>query len=620
MRKGFFLIGIWFFLATPGWAQSAEARWRKAEKAFEKAQFAEARMHYETLLPERPDDATLHHRLADCYLATSPKKRALAHAFRSVELTEEPSQAQQFTLARALHLHHRFDEAIAAYEKSDPANRNRRAISEYVQQCQHGKTYVANPQPYRITGAGDQINTPHPEYLPHITADRQWLFFTSRRPGGKQDQDGRYYENIYAAPAKGGAWDTPQRLGPPLNAGDQHDACIGLSADGQTMFVYRGSNGGDIYISELRNGRWGKPEPFVHNSPAFESSATLSPDGRRLLFVSDRAGTKKIYACSRNVGGAWSKPRPLGPNVNSDKDQEAPFLHADGKTLYFSSKGHASMGGYDIFRIDFENDRAVGQPENLGYPINTADDDLYFVLAADGQLGYYATVREDGAGQHDIYTVRMPVKTQPRLALLKGSVRDEATGQPVEAVISITDNVADELVAQFRSRAEDGQYLIALPSGRNYGIVIEREGHLFHSENVFLAERDGYREVRREVELVTIRPGATIRLNNVFFDVAQFALRPESKAELQRLVKLMEQHPTMEVEIGGHTDSTGNQQANQLLAERRAGAVRDYLVGQGIGQARLQAIGYGSQQPVADNRTPEGRQRNRRTEFKVIRP
>jgi outer membrane protein OmpA-like peptidoglycan-associated protein len=612
------LLFFFLFLAlTPVSFPQDDKLVKKADKFFEDKNYDQALRFYEEALGKDPKNSYVNFRIARCYLETHQKAKALQYAFDAVKNSEKPTPEMYFTLGEAYHINHQFDKAIENYQKSDPGKKNQKAISKLVQECQYGKKYVSNPTDVKITNAGDRVNSMHHEYLPYITVDRSVLYFTSRRPGstgGKLDTDGQPFEDIYRSVNRGGAWDPPVNISS-LNT-EIHDACVGLSPDGQIMFIYRGTNGGDIYISELKGERWTKPEPLPVNTEFFETAACLSPDERTLFFVRKVLdGSRDIYMCNKTSGGNWSKPVKLP--FNTPYDEDAPFMHADGKTLYFSSKGHTSMGGYDVFKTVKNKDGSWSAPVNLGYPINTAGNDVYFVLSADGKVGFYSSEKEGGYGKQDLYSIRMPESDEPNLALLKGTVKDKG-GKPIEANITITDNDSKETIAEYKSNSSTGEYMIPLPSGKNYGITIEKVGNLFYSENIYLGENDGYKEVRKDVKLEEARPGAKVILKNIFFSSGKYDLRPESTLELQRLVKLMKDNPNLKIEISGHTDNIGDPAANQKLSEQRAKAVVDFLISNGIDKSRLVAKGYGSTMPVESNETPEGRQANRRTEFKII--
>jgi outer membrane protein OmpA-like peptidoglycan-associated protein len=593
---------------------------KKADKLFDDKNYYQALKFYDEALTLNKANPYTNFRVARCYIETYQKGKALQYAFDAVKLSEKPSSEMYFTLGQAYHINHQFDKAIESYQKSDPGRTNQKALSKLIQECNLGKKYISNPSDVKITNAGPLINTEYHEYLPYITADRSKLFFTSRRPGstgGKQETDGQVFEDIYVADNKGGAWDKPINIGAPLNT-DIHDACVGISEDGQTLFIYRGSNGGDIYSSELKGSRWSKPESLPVNTEFFETTACLSPDERTIFFVRKvMNGSRDIYICNRTLGGTWSKPKKMEA-INTEFDEDAPFMHADGKTLYFSSKGHTSMGGYDVFKTVKNANGSWSVPVNLGSPINSAGNDVYFVLAADGKVGFYSSEKEGGFGKQDIYSIRMPASKDPALALIKGTVKDSKTGQPIEADITITDNESKETIAQYKSNSANGNYLISLPSGKNYGITIEKEGHLFHSENITLSDKDGFKEVTKEIKLADAKPGAKVVLNNIFFTSGKFDIRPESSLELQRLVKLMKTNPALRIEISGHTDNVGDAKANLALSEERAKSVMTFLITNGIEKSRLVAKGYGSSDPISSNDTLQGQQQNRRTEFKII--
>jgi len=616
--KKFFVV----LILTLGWvisfAQGERGYISKGDKFFESKKYLKALENYELALKENNKNPHTLTRIGLCHFERNEYRSALPFLREGVQLTPKPEKEILFILARTYQYNHSFDKAIEFYNLSDPGKQRAKLISKMVKECQYGKEFLMKPVEATVTNMGPTVNSPYPDYLPQITADRMVMYFTSRRSGGtgnKVDGEGDYFEDVYVTFNKGGVWATPANVGSPVNT-DGHDACIGISDDGQTMFTYQGINGGDIFISELKGDKWSKPAPISVNTENFESSACLSPDGRTLYFVRKIGeGSRDIMFSKKTSGGNWSKPQPV--TFNTAFDEDAPFIHPDGKTLFFSSKGHNSMGGYDIFKTVY-GPQGWSTPENLGYPINTALDDIYFVLSADGKYGYYASERESGYGKQDLYSVRMPPSYhKPELTMLKGTVKDAVSGQPLEASITITDNVTNEVVANFKSNEKSGEYLLSLPCGRNYGIAIEKAGHLFHSENVSLSPCD-FKEVVKEIKLVNATPGSVVTLNNIFFDSGKPDLRPESTSELLRLVQSLKNNPKIKIEISGHTDNVGDPKANQLLSEKRAQTVVAFLVSKGAESRRLKAKGYGSSQSIASNDTPEGRQQNRRTEFKVL--
>ncbi|MBT2558093.1 OmpA family protein [Hymenobacter sp. ISL-91] len=606
-----------------------------------------------------PNNDQLNLKIGDCYLHSGFKPRALEYLQRAYQLNPDVSPRIHYLLGRGLHLNAKWNEAIAEYKRAVPATGAKNTaglvldIQKKIKECENGRRLAAKPSRVFIDNAGPGVNSPYPDYGPVITADESVILFTSRREGstgGKTDPElGGYFEDIYQSSREGkDGWSAARNLGENINT-DGHDATVGLAPDGQRLLVYLEDNGGDLHQAELRGTEWSRPQKLGSriNSRLHESSASYTPDGRHLFFVSDKEGglgSRDIYRIEMEGRGPAQN---LGSVINTSYGEEGVFLHPDGKTMYFSSEGHDAMGGYDIFKSVLENGK-WSKPENLGWPINTPDDDVFFVISASGRHGYYSSFREDGQGGKDIYRItflgpeKPPVlsqedqllasRVQPvketllappvaivaaQVTILKGVVTEEASRQPLEATIDVIDNSLNQVIASFQSNAKSGRYLVSLPSGVNYGIVVRKDGYLFHSENFDLPAGAAYSEVVKDVALKKLDVGVKVVLNNIFFDFDKATLRKESTSELERLHKLLAETPALRLEISGHTDNVGNAAYNKDLSQRRAKAVVDYLVGKGIDKGRLTFAGYGDTQPVAPNTTKANRQLNRRTEFKV---
>lgn len=481
-----------------------------------------------------------------------------------------------------------------------------------------------------ITNLGKTINTPFSKYAPVISADGEMMIFTSRRPVTEKEINKKKQgmENVYESyyDEKKKKWNIAERLSESINQPGRHNSAIALSNDGQRMLLYRDDeNGnGDIYESILEGEAWSEPVklPEPINSEDHESSASISPDGYTIYFVSNRKGGqggRDIWMCQQDKDGKWGKAENLGNVINTPKDEEGIFIHPDGKTIYFSSKGHKSLGGYDIFKSVFENGKWT-IPENLGVPINTPDDDLYFVVTADSKIGYYASAKSGGIGEKDIYKI-YPIKKKdkgPKLTLFKGIVIDKVTLVPLESEIEITDNEKNKIISKIKSNSITGKFLISLPSGKNYGINVKKVGYLFYSDNVIIPDTAAYKEIIKTVPLEKIIVGNKIVLRNIFYDFDKATLRPESISEIERLIQLLNNNSTIKIELSSHTDSKGTDEYNIKLSQARAQSVIDYLISKGIDKDRLIAKGYGELQPIATNDTEEGRQMNRRTEFKIL--
>ena len=611
-----------------------------------------------------PKNAFLNFKIGKCYLYSNTKQTAVTFLEKAKELNASIDVELAYYLGWAYHLDMQWDKAIEQFKKfglstgsgTEFINLQKDAKAQ-IKECETGKLLQQKPIRVFIDNAGPQVNSKYSDYGPVISADESELFFTSRREGttgGAIDPTiNEYMEDIYVSTKVNGKWTQAVNLGPPVNTED-HDANSGLSADGQKLLVYSGNGHGDLYESTLLGDKWQVTKSLGKNinTSAHESSACYAADGKSIYFVSDNPetsiGDRDIYVSRKDETGKWGKPENLGPTINTESGEEGVFLHPDGKTLYFSSEGHNSMGGYDIFKSIYENGK-WSKPENLGYPLNTPDNDVFFVISASGKHGYYSSYSDKGFGEKDIFLVTFlgpekpmvlnnednllasltaPVKEtvlaptleikEAQLTILKGIITDDMSKKPLEATVEIIDNKQNISIATFTSNSSSGKYLVSLPAGKNYGIAVKKEGYLFHSENFDIASAAAFQEVVKNISLKSVDVGSTIVLKNIFFDLGKATLRPESTNELERLGKLLYDNPTLKIEISGHTDNKGSAELNKKLSDGRAKAVVDYLISKGITGDRLTYVGYGKEQPIASNDTEDGRQQNRRTEFKII--
>jgi outer membrane protein OmpA-like peptidoglycan-associated protein len=493
----------------------------------------------------------------------------------------------------------------------------------------------------KILNMGQELNSPFADYAPVINADGSEMYFTSRRPVTKKEKKQAIAsnENVYytAFDANNKKWKASKMLPPPVNDPKRFNSVIAISNDGQRMLLYRDDKygNGDIFESILEGTTWSKPDklPEPINSKYMESSASISPDGRTIYFVSNRPsgqGGLDIWSCTKNQQGQWGEAKNLGSSVNSTENEEGVFIHPDGKTLYFSSRGHKGFGGYDIFSTTLENGN-WSTPKNLGVGINSSDDDVYFVMEANGKVGYYSSFRKEGIGEKDIYRINFssPKKEKgPLLTLFKGLVIDKETHQPLASEIEIIDLDKNEQITVLKSNAASGSFLVSLPSGKNYGINVKKEGYLFYSENMNIPVVANYKEIIKTVLLDKLKTGAKIILKNIFYDYDKATLRNESINELDRLYELLVKNPKLKVELSAHTDSRGNNEYNNKLSQERAQSCVDYLVKKGISEQQLIAKGYGKQQLLITDielnnikteiEKEAAHQQNRRTEFTII--
>lgn len=670
------LSSILFFslitIIVNGQSKEAKKAIREGDRYFESHNYKAAALQYKSTFPEMKGDAEVNYKLGYSYLKTIDKMKSLPYFEQAYRLNPEVNDDIELSLAKSYQYNHKFDQALKYYEKYEVKLGKRiddeihDKLDRYEYECKNGIEYLANPVDATIENIGGVINGKYPDFVPVISADRTLMAFTSRREGGvgneiEYDYDSGdpigFFEDVYLSKFENGKWQRPVNAGKAVNT-ETHDASIALSPDGQKLYIYKDEGGGDIYVSKLVGEEWAKPTPLnknINNKKTYEAHCSVTADEATLYFSSNREGGYgglDIWM-SKKKNGAWGEAVNLGPVVNTKYDEDSPFIHADGHTLYFSSRGHKGMGGYDIFRTSYDG-VAWAAPANIGYPINSADEDIYFVLSADNKYGYYASAgthhegENDGYGEKDIYVITMPppekivvastretktitsrstrqlagtvetkTVTNP-ITILKGTITDALTGKPLEANLVLVDNDKNETIAEIKSNLSTGKYLIILPSGKNYGLAVEKQDYMFHSENFDIPASTDYQEIVKDVELKKIAIGTKIVLKNIFFDFDKATIRPESTPELGRLLDLLNEVPTLKIEISGHTDSKGADDYNKKLSERRAKSVTDYLVGKGIAATRLRSAGYGEEKPIATNDTDEGRQLNRRTEFEII--
>ncbi len=621
-----------------------------------------------------PNNAMLNFKLGACYLYSTDRNKALGYLEKAYQLNPSVEARLNYYLGQAYHLKYEFDDAIKFYSKyqsvviNNPDPWYREELQMRIQHCYNGKKVIEEPIRVFIDNLGTSINSKYNEYGAVISADESVIIYTARRnnsTGGKIDPVlNENFEDLYISyKNEDGSWSPSENLGKNVNS-DDHDAVSAVSADGQRVIIYLGrkNNAGDLYECVLNGDEWSKPESLgknVNTKEYHESSACYSPDGNTIYFVSNKPGgigSHDIYMTQRDEKGKWGPATNLGTTINTKYDEEGVYMHPDGKTLYFSSKGHTSIGGYDIFKTVLDaSTNTWSQPENIGYPVNTADDDVFFVISADGKHGYFTSSNQpETEGLRDLYVITFlgpekpmvlnnednllaeataPIKErviapvvevkEAQLTILKGVITDFLSKEPLEASIEIVDNEANQTIATFKSNSKTGRYLVSLPAGKNYGIAVKKDGYLFHSENFDIPATAAFQEVEKNIELKQLAVGSKIVLRNIFFDLDKASLRPESTAELERLIKLMNDVPTLNIELGGHTDSRGSDSYNLDLSKRRAKAVVDYLTKNGISASRLKWEGYGETELVNGcsngvNCADADHQLNRRTEFKVL--
>ncbi len=625
----------------------------KAKESCKGGDYYAALPMYMELLKTDTANANINYLIGDCYLrARSGKAKSLPYLKRALisvshkynEDAYDEKNAPLLTyklLGDAYHIHSMFPNAISSYErykkelvfykKKDVFNL--KDANRKIEMCKTGISLMATPINVKIENMGRNVNSPYADYSPVLTADQSMMIFTTRRSqstGGEVLENGKYFEDIYISINNGKGWSTAQSIGKPINS-DGNEASVGISPDGQEILIYKDDNGdGNIYSTLLNGDVWSDPVKLNSNinSKHWEPSAFISADGNAIYFTSDRPGGfggRDIYVSQRDPKGEWGKAVNMGALINTEFDEDAPFIHPDGITLFFSSNGHNTMGGFDIFYSALSERGLKWQaPVNVGYPINSPDDDVFYVVSPDKTKAYYSSFKEGGLGEKDNYVITFLDQKQAPLTLLKGLVKDAYGAVPKEIVITVTDNETGKVAGVYRPNSKTGQYLFILTPGKNYNISYEADGFMFYSENREISKKTNYYEIYKPIQLPPITVGSKIVLNNIFFDFDKATLRKTSNVELQHILRFLNKYPNVTVEISGYTDSKGTHEYNLKLSNERASAVVNYLVLNKIPKERLMAKGYGESSPDALNQNsdgsdnPEGRQLNRRVELKII--
>ncbi len=501
-----------------------------------------------------------------------------------------------------------------------------------IANCKFAIEAMQHPMNYELVNLGPNVNSDWDEFLAAITADDEEIVFTVKRPRDNATVCAFCVneEDLYCSvKSSDGNWNPRHILGPPIKTGYNEGAQC-LSPDGKYLLYTLcdadfGMGSCDLYWAKRIGDRWSRPRNFGApvNTPAWESQPTMASDGTTIYFASSRSGGyggMDIWKTTMTAEGEFSIPENLGPIINTPGDDAAPFIHSDGRTLYFASNGRVGMGGYDLYYTTLQPDGSWSEPKNMGYPINTPADEINVFINAMGTLAYVASDKDGGFGGLDLYSFELDDQLRPNpVTYIKGHVRDAFTGEPLAAKIEMIDLNTKQLLTSTSSDVQTGSYLACIHTGGNVLLNVSHPDYPFYSENFQLEKT--YTELSPFLKDIALQPtdvGTVVTLKNVFFDFDKAELKPESYVELDKLADYLRTNK-IRIEIGGHTDDQGSDDYNDRLSENRAKSVYDYLVNKGIPADRLQYKGYGKRVPIADNATDEGRAINRRTEFKIIR-
>jgi len=491
---------------------------------------------------------------------------------------------------------------------------------KYIADCDFAIEAIKHPVKFEPINMGFYINSENRDYFPALTADNQTIIF-SRVVNGNED--------FYTSTKKDNEWQQAQPLSNKINTPNYNEGAQSISPDGKYLF-FTGCNRPDglgrcdIYVARKEGNDWGKAINLgkIINTEFWESQPAISPDGSTLYFVSNRPGGiggYDIWKSNLTDEGSWTEPVNLGPSINTVYDESTPFMHADGRTLYFSSDGWPGFGSKDIFYSRMADDGTFNKPVNMGYPINTFNEEIGLIVSTDGSEGLFSSNLGGGFGDLDIYRFKMPEVAKPNpTTYVKGLVKDRDTKELLAAnvlIVNLKDNFS---IYNDYTSAETGDFLAALPIG-SYLFHAQADGYLFNSMHFDVAQNQTNKPYEVEILLEKMAIDKNVNLQNIFFDFNKFDLLPTSKAELDLLIGLLTANENLHIEIAGYTDNVGENKFNEQLSTNRAKTVYNYLIANGIEHKRLSYKGYGALKPIADNTTEEGRQKNRRTEFIITK-
>ena len=609
-------------------------------------------------------------------LYSDNKEEAIRFFQKVLEEKSDLTPDVLFYTGRALQYAGKYSEAVEKLNgylnaPGKKPEENVTAAKKFLEECGAALDIVKDTLRVKILNAGSGINSSADDYSEILSVDGKSMFFTSRREVTKSKirDDSKFDENIFYSTLSGGKWGLP--MGGWKNLSTKYcEAPVYLNSAGNELYIYVGyEDKGDIKVSRLKNGRWQKLHsvPFPVNSSGSETSMTFTPSEDEVWFITDKGkpnlGGKDIFVTRKFGEHKWSKPENAGSNFNTSYDEESVRFSKSGDTLFFSSRGHNSIGGFDIYYSVKDKAGTWGKAVNYGYPVNTPWDELFYSPAtSDDSLFYFASNRAESMGGLDIFQGRLlppepvvaplppppkpePVVIRDTVVVIKeivqapppppqpvvvpeppketglyliGKIKDSETGDPVMSKIDVIDFSTDAVIATTASSDVDGSYRVKLPAKKTYMIDLRATGFLSDMKRINIAENYTGDSYTLDVALIKVKVGKKVVLNNILFETGKSILTNSSYTELDRLLNILLDNAAMKIEISGHTDKTGSEPLNFKLSEDRARSVVEYLVQKGVDRSRLEYKGFGSLQPIADNATADGRTKNRRVEFKIL--
>lgn len=568
--------------------------------------------------------------LGDIYREQDKTLDAIASYERAVASNPSFFPAAIYFLGDLYLEKNQFDKAISAYTrflKIEGSSPEKVLIAKFgYDKAIFRKEAMRNPVVDIIYHLDSNINSEQQEYINYVNDQENYLVFTIKDSGPLGMLSSTIHEYFMESTKQDTLWQKPKVVDlPAIESFDRGG--MNLSFDGKQMYLSgcgweEGLGSCDIYTSKLYAGKWQEPSSLSRsiNSSSWESQASISANDMKIYFTSNRKGGKggSDIWMSIKVKGKWTPAINLGDSINTTGNEMAPFIHADGQSLYYSSDGTIGMGGYDILISRKLPTGEWTKGKNLGYPINSKDSDINIFPSIDGNKAWISSNREGGNGGFDIYSFDLNESIKPKkIITLKGIVLDDITNQVLESTIEITDLQSSELLSISNSDIKNGEFLSVLFPEREYAINISRKGYFFYSGTLYIkGSESSY--IQKTFKLIKISKGASADLQNIYFDTDKWGIKGESLPELNKLVALLTQNPDLNILIEGHTDNTGIESHNQLLSEKRAKAVMDFLISKHINPKRLSFKGFGANKPISENSTELGKALNRRTGIRVL--
>ncbi len=555
---------------------------------------------------------------------------------KSVELCPEYDPYAYFYLGEIAYSDQKFEDAVTYLNlfmkdvdkvKSDKDYDRAESILRF---CSNYQDLTKNPVPFEprpVPGICSRSD----EYLPIISPDNELALFTRhvKLPPSKDDlvPKEKEVERFMYCERKNGFFEESKEMPYPFNQSD-NEGGASLTIDNKFLVYTRCkfTQGGayyncDLCYSRYRYGMWDEVENLGKNvnlPDAWDSQPSISSDGKTIYFVSDRnggLGGYDIYKTTCNEKGEWSTPVNVGPPINTKGNEKSPFIHPDNRTLYFSSEGLPGMGGYDIFYSRLGEDGKWGKPKNIGYPINSVNDDVGFFVSTDGHYGYFASNKYQGVGGMDVFSFNLYPEARPeKVLLVKGELKNEETKEAVKAKIEIK-NIKTREITEIPVDSTDGRYAAVMLFKNDFIMTVKKEGFGFESRYISQEDTTFKETAEVDIEIKPIEVGQSYKLNDVYYATDSYELTAASMVVIDGFKEFLDENPTIKVSIEGHTDNVGNDDYNLKLSENRAQSVYNYLIEKGEPPSRLSYKGYGESTPVADNNTPEGKAKNRRTVF-----